>query len=123
MRQPKRVERISSGSGTKPEQVTELVQKFMFMRQMMGSLGQNMGLMGKIPGMKQMAMARNAKKMMAGGGMPGMPGMGGFPGMPGMGGFPGMMPGMGGFPGMMPGMGMPHVRRPISASPSRSAPD
>ncbi|MBL8744571.1 MAG: signal recognition particle protein [Myxococcales bacterium] len=106
VREPKRVERISSGSGTKPEQVTELVQKFVFMRQMMGSLGQNMGLMGKIPGMKQMAMARNAKKMMGGGGFPGMPGMGGFPGMPGMGGFPGM-PGMGGFPGMMPGMGMP----------------
>jgi signal recognition particle subunit SRP54 len=82
------------------------------MRQMMGGLGQNLGMMGKIPGMKQAAMARNMKKMMAGGGMPGMPGMGGmggFPGMgmPGMGGFPGMgMPGMGGFPGMgMPGMG------------------
>jgi len=104
VREPKRVDRISQGSGTKPEQVTELVQKFVFMRQMMGSLGQNMGMMGKIPGMKQIAMARNAKKMMGGGGMPGMPG--GFPGMPmpGMGGFPGMMPGMGGFPGM-PGMG------------------
>jgi signal recognition particle subunit SRP54 len=54
--------------------------------------------------MKQAAMARNMKKMMGGGGMPGFPGMGmpGFPGM-GMPGFPGMgMPGMG-----MPGMGMP----------------
>src|SRR6185369_15059986 len=89
----------------KPEAVSELVQKFLFMKQMMGGLGQNLGFMGKIPGMKQMAMARNMKKMMGGGGMPGMPGMGGFPGMPGMGGFPGM-PGMGGFPGM-PGMGGP----------------
>ncbi len=115
VREPGRVDRISKGAGTKPEQVNELVQKFVFMRQMMGSLGQNMGMMGRIPGMKQIAMARNAKKMMQGGGMPGMPGgfpgmpmpgMGGFPGMmPGMGGFPGMMPGMGGFPGMMPGMG------------------
>ncbi|AKT36197.1 signal recognition particle protein [Chondromyces crocatus] len=103
IREPKRVERISKGSGSKPEAVTELVQKFLFMRQMMGGLGQNMGMLGKIPGMKQMAMAKNLKKAMAGGGMPGMPGMGGFPGMPGMGGFPGM-PGMGGFPGM-PGMG------------------
>jgi len=107
IREPGRADRIAKGSGTKTEQVNELVQKFVFMRQMMGSLGQNMGMMGKIPGMKQMAMARNAKKMMAGGGMPGMPGgfpgmPGGFPGMPG--GFPGMMPGMGGFPGM-PGMG------------------
>ena len=111
VREPKRVERIAKGSGAKPEAVHELVQKFLFMKQMMGGLGQNLGLMGKIPGMKQAAMARNMKKMMGGAG--GMPGMGGFPGMggmPGMGGFPGMggmgMPGMGGFPGMG-GMGMP----------------
>ena len=109
IREPKRVDRISKGSGNKPEAVTELVQKFLFMRQMMSGLGQNMGLLGKIPGMKQMAMAKNMRQAMAGGGMPGMPGMpgmGGFPGMPGMGGFPGM-PGMGGFPGMggMPGAG------------------
>jgi signal recognition particle subunit SRP54 len=100
IREPKRAERIAKGSGTKPEAVNELVQKFLFMRQMMGGLGQNMGgLLGKIPGMKQMNMAKNLKKAMAGGGMPGFPGMGGMPGM----GFPGM-----GFPGMgMPGMGMP----------------
>jgi signal recognition particle subunit SRP54 len=117
VREPGRVKRISKGSGTKPEAVNELVQKFLFMRQMMGGLGQNLGMMGKIPGMKTAAMARNMKKMMSGGGMPGMPGMGGFPGMggmggmPGMGGFPGMgMPGMGGFPGMgMPGMGAPEA--------------
>ena len=114
VREPNRVKRISKGSGTKPEAVNELVQKFLFMRQMMGGLGQNLGMMGKIPGMKTAAMARNMKKMMAGGGMPGMPGMGGmggFPGMGGMGGFPGMgMPGMGGFPGMgMPGMGGPEA--------------
>jgi signal recognition particle subunit SRP54 len=108
IREPRRVERISKGSGTKPEAVNELVQKFLFMRQMMGGLGQNLGMLGKIPGMKQMAMAKNMKKMMAGGAMPGMPGMG-MPGMPGMGmpgmGFPGMgMPGLGGFPGLgMPG--------------------
>jgi signal recognition particle subunit SRP54 len=105
IREPKRAERISKGSGQKTEAVNELIQKFLFMKQMMSGLGQNLGMMGKIPGMKQMAMAKNMKNMMAGGGMPGMPGMG-FPGMPGMG-FPGM-PGMG-FPGMgmpgMPGMG------------------
>jgi signal recognition particle subunit SRP54 len=103
IREPKRADRIAKGSGTTAQQVGELVQKFVFMRQMMSSLGQNMGMMGKIPGLKQLAMARGAKKMMQGGGFPGMPGMGGFPGMPGMGGFPGI-PGMGGFPGM-PGMG------------------
>jgi signal recognition particle subunit SRP54 len=111
IREPKRAERIAKGSGTNPEAVAELVQKFLFMKQMMGGLGQNLGMMGKIPGMKQMAQMRNMQKAMAGGGggMPGFPGMGGMPGFPGMGGMPGF-PGMGmpGFPGMgMPGMGMP----------------
>ena len=114
VREPRRAERIAKGSGTNAEAVAELVQKFLFMKQMMSGLGQNLGMMGKIPGMKQMAQMRNMQKAMAGmgGGMPGFPGMGG--GMPGMPGFPGMgmpgFPGMGmpGFPGMgMPGMGMP----------------
>jgi signal recognition particle subunit SRP54 len=105
IREPTRVTRISKGSGQPEPQVQELVQKFLFMKQMMEGLGQNMGIMGKIPGMKNVAMAKQLRKQMAQGG--GMPGMGGFPGMPGMG-MPGMgMPGMG-FPGMgMPGMGMP----------------
>ncbi|HEY3821293.1 MAG TPA: signal recognition particle protein [Polyangiaceae bacterium] len=105
IREPTRVTRISKGSGQPEPQVQELVQKFLFMKQMMEGLGQNMGIMGKIPGMKNVAMAKQMRKQMAQGG--GMPGMGGFPGMPGMG-MPGMgMPGMG-FPGMgMPGMGMP----------------
>ncbi|MRG97377.1 signal recognition particle protein [Polyangium spumosum] len=116
IREPRRAERISKGSGTTAEAVAELVQKFLFMKQMMSGLGQNLGMMGKIPGMKQMAQMRNMQKAMAGmgGGMPGMPGMPGMGGMPGMPGFPGMgmpgFPGMGmpGFPGMgMPGMGMP----------------
>ena len=108
IREPTRVTRISKGSGQPEPQVQELVQKFLFMKQMMEGLGQNMGIMGKIPGMKNIAMAKQLRKQMGKQGMGGgMPGMGGFPGMPGMG-MPGMgMPGMG-FPGMgMPGMGMP----------------
>ncbi|MCC6524160.1 MAG: signal recognition particle protein [Polyangiaceae bacterium] len=107
IREPGRTARISRGSGCKPEQATMVVQQFLFMKQMMTSMGQDLGFFGKIPGIKQVAMAKRMKKMMAqGGGMPGMmPGMG-MPGMmPGMG-MPGMMPGMG-MPGMMPGMGMP----------------
>ena len=129
IREPSRVERIAKGSGQPDQQVTELVQKFLFMKQMMEGLGQNMGMMGKIPGMKGIATARAMRKQMAknGGGMPGM-GMGGMGGMgmPGMG-MPGMgMPGMGmpGMPGMgmpgMGGMGMPAdsmtKMRPMSAS-------
>ena len=106
IRDPSRVARIAKGSGTPDQAVTELVQRFLFMKQMMGNMGGMGGLLGNIPGMKSLGAMKNMKKAMAqmqsGGGFPGMggmPGMGGFPGMPGMGGFPGM-PGMGGFPGM-----------------------
>jgi signal recognition particle subunit SRP54 len=103
IREETRVTRIAKGSGQPEDQVKELVQKFLFMKQMMGGLGANMGMMGRIPGMKNVAMAKQLRKQMAqGGGLPGM----GFPGMAGMGGLPGM--GAMGFPGMgMPGMGMP----------------
>ena len=118
IREPKRVARIAKGSGVPDQAVSELVQRFLFMKQMMGSMGGMGGLLGNIPGMKQLGQMKNmrnaAKQMQGMGGMGGFPGMGGgFPGMPpGMGGgFPGMPPGMG-FPGMagfpgMPGMGGP----------------
>jgi len=120
VREPSRVSRIAKDCGRKDQDVSEMVQRFLFMKQLMEGMGQNMGMMGKIPGMKQMGMMKSMKKqvqkMAASGQIPGMgmPGMGGFPGMggmPGMGGFPGM-PGMGGFPGMpgmggMPGFGAP----------------
>jgi len=108
IREPSRVKRISRGSGQPEVGVGELVQKFMFMKQMMGGMGGKLGMMGNIPGLKQLAQVRNMKKAMKGG----MPNMPGFPGMPGMG-MPGMG-GMGGLPGMgdlaslfggMPGMG------------------
>ncbi|MCL2779651.1 MAG: signal recognition particle protein [Polyangiaceae bacterium] len=101
VREPGRATRIAKGSGTKEQEVTELVQRFVFMKQMMGNMGGMGGLLGNIPGMKQLGAMRNMKK--AAQQMGGMSGMGGFPGMAGM---PGM-PGMGGFPGMagMPGMG------------------
>lgn len=104
VREPGRVKRIAKGSGQPEQGVSELVQKFLFMKQMMGGMGGNAGLMGRIPGLKNLAQARNIKKAMKSGQFP--PGMG-MPGMPGMG-MPGMgMPGMG-MPGMgMPGMGMP----------------
>jgi signal recognition particle subunit SRP54 len=89
VREPSRVKRIARGSGQPAEAVGELVQKFLFMRQMMGGFGQDLGLRGSIPGMKNLAMAKNLKKAMQGGGFPGM----GFPGM----GFPGM-----GMPGVSP---------------------
>jgi signal recognition particle subunit SRP54 len=111
IREPGRVKRIARGSGAQEPAVSELVQKFMFLKQMMGGFGQNLGLLGKIPGMKGLAAARHLRRAAKGG--PGaFPGMG----MPGMG-MPGMgMPGMG-MPGMgMPGMGTDEVVRmkPVS---------
>jgi signal recognition particle subunit SRP54 len=78
-------------------------------------------MLGKIPGMKNLAMAKNMQKQLAQmGGMGGFPGRpGGFPGMPG--GFPGMpggFPGMpGGFPGR-PGMGGDSLTKMKSLSQS-----
>ncbi len=100
IREPSRTSRIARGSGCPEEAVKELVQKFLFMRQMMGGMGSEMGMLGKIPGLKNLAMARNVRRAMKSGKMPPgmqMPGMG----MPGMG-MPGMPPGMG-----FPGMGLP----------------
>jgi signal recognition particle subunit SRP54 len=109
VREPSRVQRIAKGSAQPPEGVSELVQRFLFMRQMMGGMGQDPGLLGKIPGMGGLNMARNMRRAMKSGkmqdmmqNMGGMGGLGGMPGMP-----PGMgFPGMGGMPGM-PGFGAP----------------
>ena len=106
IREPSRVKRIAGGSGRTEQSVGELVQKFLYMRQMMGSMGGGGGGGGMFGGLGAMGgMARNVRRAMKSGKMPeGFPQMpGGMPGFPGMGGMPGMgMPGMG-----MPGMGMP----------------
>jgi signal recognition particle subunit SRP54 len=103
IREPNRVKRVARGSGRDEKSVGELVQKFLFMQQMMGGMGGGGGLgglMGNIPGMKGLAMARNMRRVMKSGKMPpGMPDLSSM-GLPG-GGFPGIggLPG-GGFPGM-----------------------
>ncbi|NVJ14202.1 signal recognition particle protein [Myxococcus sp. AM010] len=82
-----RVNRIAKGSGRKVEEVKELLQKFGMMQQVMGSIGQNPGLLGRIPGFKQLGQLSQMKNMdlssmfggdpkmmekMMSGGMPGM---------------------------------------------------
>ncbi len=100
VREPSRVQRIAKGSAQPPEGVSELVQRFLFMRQMMGGMGQDPGLLGKIPGMGGLNMARNMRRAMKSGKMQDMmQNMGGMGGMGGLGGMPGMPPGMGGMPG------------------------
>ncbi len=112
VREPSRATRVAGGSGTPVEAVNELVQKFVFIKQMMSNFGGNAGMLGKIPGMKNLALARNLRRAAKSGKFPqgaGMPG--GFPGMPG--GFPGMpggFPGMPGLPDASGGEGSPKMR-------------
>jgi signal recognition particle subunit SRP54 len=87
----KRIDRIAKGSGRTKQDVKELLQKFTMMQQVMGNIGQNPGLLGRIPGFKQLGQLSKMKNMdlgsmfgggkdaklmeqaLAGGGMPGMP--------------------------------------------------
>ncbi len=76
IREPNRLQRVAGGSGTSPEHVQTVIQQFLFMKKMMSSMGEDTGLLGKLPGFKQVAGFRKLKKMMADGGLPGMPGFG-----------------------------------------------
>ncbi len=84
-----RSKRIAKGSGRSAGELKDLVKRFRMMRSMMGSMGKNMGLLGKIPGMgalKNMQSMRSAAAQLSQGG--GLGGLGG--GFPGFGGMPGM---------------------------------
>lgn len=61
--QQSRVQRVARGSASQPEAVAELVAKFMMMRGLMGNIGQQAGFLQKLPGAKQLAMARRLKEM------------------------------------------------------------
>jgi len=51
----RRVKRVAKGSGRKETEVKELLNKFAMMRQMMTQMGAQSGLLGKIPGFRQIA--------------------------------------------------------------------
>src|SRR5262249_33891173 len=53
-----RVRRVAAGSGRKEHEVKELINKFGMMRQMMMEIGASTGLLGKLPGFKQVAQMR-----------------------------------------------------------------
>jgi signal recognition particle subunit SRP54 len=76
-REPTRIERVARGSGRKADEVKELLTKFNWMRELMGNIGQQAGLLAKIPGMKQLAMARKMRDFvkMQGGGLGNMAGL------------------------------------------------
>jgi len=62
----RRVKRIARGSGRKEQDVKELLNKFAMMRQMMLQMGAQSGLLGKIPGFRQISQMRNMTKQMSG---------------------------------------------------------
>ena len=72
-KQPSRVVRVAKGSGTAEKQVAEILQRFAFMKQMMGSIGSQAGMLGKIPGMKQLATANRLRDAVKTGGLEGNP--------------------------------------------------
>ncbi|MGB5683511.1 MAG: hypothetical protein WBM47_16815, partial [Polyangiales bacterium] len=72
-REPTRLVRVAKGSGTAEKQVAEILQRFAFMKQMMGSIGSQAGMLGKIPGMKQLAAANRLRDAVKTGGFEGNP--------------------------------------------------
>ncbi|MBK7858594.1 MAG: signal recognition particle protein [Archangiaceae bacterium] len=58
-----RTKRIAKGSGRTAKDVQDLLQKYTMMQQVMGSIGQNPGLLGRIPGFKQLGQLSQLKGM------------------------------------------------------------
>jgi len=58
-----RATRIARGSGTDEAAVRDLLQRFGAMKDIMGKVGKNPGLLGRIPGFKQLSQARAMKGM------------------------------------------------------------
>ncbi len=119
-----RAERIAKGSGRKPEQVLDLVQRFGMMHTLMQNFASQPGLLNNLPGFKQLGAIRKMKGMDmgdvlgAGGGLPGMPrGMPGLPpGMPGAGGpMGGGMPQPGQQVALPPGVTMAQYQQAMQA--------
>ena len=58
-----RMSRIARGSGRKKQDVQELLGKHKMMQDVMGAVGQNPGLLGRIPGFKQLGQLSRMKNM------------------------------------------------------------
>ncbi|MEY4581352.1 MAG: hypothetical protein RL701_6055 [Pseudomonadota bacterium] len=68
-KQPSRMRRVARGSGQTEKDLAELLQRFGFMQKMLGSIGQQAGFLNKLPGMKQLAMARKLRGAVSSGGL------------------------------------------------------
>jgi signal recognition particle subunit SRP54 len=58
-----RINRVAKGSGTPPKAVKDLLDRYGMMRQVMGSIGQSPGLLGNLPGFKQLKQLNSMKNM------------------------------------------------------------
>jgi signal recognition particle subunit SRP54 len=67
--QPTRIKRVSKGSGRTDREVADLLQRFGFMQSLMGQIGKQAGLLQRLPGMKQLAMANRLKDAVKTGGL------------------------------------------------------
>jgi signal recognition particle subunit SRP54 len=67
--QPSRLKRVAKGSGCTDREVADLLQRFSFMQGMMGQIGQQAGLLNRMPGMKQLAMANKLRDAVKTGGL------------------------------------------------------
>lgn len=82
-KQKGRKRRIAKGSGRKEAEIDSLLKRFAMMKQMFSVIGTNPGLLGRLPGFKQLGQMAQLSKAMGGGAgaMPGFPPPG--MGMPG----------------------------------------
>jgi signal recognition particle subunit SRP54 len=126
---PGRIKRVAKGSGRADKDVADLLQRFTFMQGMMGQIGKNAGMLGRIPGMKQLAMGNRLRDAVRTGGLEQNPMMSNLAdslleaAVAGGGGGPGGMGGMGGLAGMLgrPGAGKPGAMRPKVSADKRKA--
>ncbi|MDX2024196.1 MAG: signal recognition particle protein [Deltaproteobacteria bacterium] len=65
----RRLRRVAKGSGRRENDVADILNRFAMMRQMMMQLGQSTGLLGKIPGFKQLGQLRQMQQMAKSGGL------------------------------------------------------
>jgi signal recognition particle subunit SRP54 len=75
-KQKNRRKRIALGSGRKEAEVDSLLKRFAMMKQMFSMIGTNPGLLGRLPGFKQIGQMAKLSKAMGGGGMGLPPGFG-----------------------------------------------
>jgi signal recognition particle subunit SRP54 len=67
--QPSRVKRVAKGSGRTDREVADLLQRFGFMQGLMGQIGKQAGMLQRLPGMKQLAMANRLRDAVRTGGL------------------------------------------------------